>query len=117
MIAMQIACPEVKVLQALDTKQGDSQNFATLKERDEYIKREMKLKEDSRQKLKEQIRALQASIVNIEESRRELMQVSFPICQSALRYQRSTLHAVDTYLSASHMTTFFTGVHPMAEVL
>lgn len=62
-------------LQALDTKQGHSQNFATLKERDDHIKREIKLNEDTQQKLKEQNQGLQASVHAIEGSKSHLKQV------------------------------------------
>ena len=64
------------VTQALDTKQGNRQNFATIKERNDHIMKEMKLREDGLRKLQEQIQDLQAQISAIEQSRIRLKEVT-----------------------------------------
>ena len=66
-----------RLLQALETKQGHRQNFATIKERDDHLKKDMKLKEDGKRKLQDQIQDLQGQIQNIEASKSRLGQVRF----------------------------------------
>lgn len=67
-------------------KQGESENFRTVEERDQHLQKQIGLQENGQNKLKDQIHELKQQVATFERSKLELQQViNFPAFCLCLR--------------------------------
>ena len=79
-------CTLSHALQALISKQGEANNFATTKERDDWIRKSLKAWEAEKQSQEKQIKDLQAEAASLEAAIPEAQKVDFHCCFCELVY-------------------------------